>query len=137
MTKRFDRDGNRKIHYQSLCAMDHADYKQPGHYSYEQLFSLMQVLRQSKIDPLELYRRRVFNIVARNHDDHTKNFGFILNEDFQWKLAPAFDKAYSYKPGSLWVNSHQLSLNGKRDHFTRQDLLIPAGLISYTKQKLI
>ncbi|MBU9818796.1 HipA domain-containing protein [Rahnella sp. BCC 1045] len=97
----------------------------------------MRVLRQSKSDPLELYRRRVFNIVARNHDDHTKNFGFILNEDFQWKLAPAFDRAYSYKLGSPGVNSHQLSLNGKRDHFTRQDLLIPAGLISYTKQKLI
>lgn len=97
----------------------------------------MRVLRQSKSDPLELYRRRVFNIVARNHDDRTKNFGFILNEDFQWKLAPAFDMAYSYKPGSPGVNSHQLSLNGKRDHFTRQDLLIPAGLISYTKQKLI
>lgn len=127
MTKRFDRDGNRKIHYQSLCAMDHADYKQPGHYSYEQLFSLMRVLRQSKSDALELYRRMVFNIVARNHDDHTKNFGFILNEDFQWKLAPAFDIAYSYKPGSPWVNSHQLSLNGKRDHFTREDLLIPAA----------
>ena len=126
MTKRFDRIGNQKIHYQSLCAMDHADYKQPGHYSYEQLFSLMRALKMPKVQALELYRRMVFNIVARNHDDHTKNFGFILNTQNQWQLAPAFDVAYSYRPGSKWVNSHQLSLNGKRDDFIREDLLGPA-----------
>jgi serine/threonine-protein kinase HipA len=127
MTKRFDRDGNQKVHYQSLCAMDHADYKTPGSYSYEQLFSLMRTLRLSKTQALELYRRMVFNILARNQDDHTKNFGFLLNGQKRWELAPAFDVAFSYKPGSPWVNAHQLSLNGKRDDFTRQDLLSPAG----------
>lgn len=127
MTKRFDRDGNQKVHYQSLCAMDHADYKTPGSYSYEQLFSLMRTLRLSKTQALELYRRMVFNILARNQDDHTKNFGFLLNAQQRWELAPAFDVAFSYKPGSPWVNAHQLSLNGKRDDFTRQDLLSPAA----------
>jgi serine/threonine-protein kinase HipA len=126
MTKRFDRQGNQKIHYQSLCAMDHADYKTPGGYSYEQLFSLMRTLRLNKAQGLELYRRMVFNIVARNQDDHTKNFGFILADRQRWELAPAFDIAFSYKPGSPWVNAHQLSLNGKRDDFTVQDLLSPA-----------
>lgn len=127
MTKRFDRDGNQKVHYQSLCAMDHADYKTPGSYSYEQLFSLMRTLRLSKAQALELYRRMVFNILARNQDDHTKNFGFILHAQQRWELAPAFDVAFSYKPGSPWVNAHQLSLNGKRDDFTLQDLLSPAA----------
>ena len=127
MTKRFDRVGNRKVHYQSLCAMDHADYNMPGHYSYEQIFSLMRRMKLERKQALELYRRMVFNIVARNHDDHTKNFGFILNEQHNWELAPAFDMAYSYKPGSRWLNSHQMSLNGKRDDFTREDLLVPAG----------
>jgi serine/threonine-protein kinase HipA len=126
MTRRFDRKGNKKLHYQSLCAMDHADYKMPGQYSYEQLFSLMRSLRLSKSQALEMFRRAVFNIAARNHDDHTKNFGFILNDEHQWEIAPAFDVAYSYKPGSKWVNSHQLSLNGKRDDFKRQDLLVLA-----------
>jgi serine/threonine-protein kinase HipA len=126
ITKRFDRIKNKKIHYQSLCAMDHADFSQPGHYSYEQLFSLMRTLRLPKDQALQLYRRMVFNIIARNHDDHTKNFGFILNNNHKWQLAPAFDIAYSYKPGSPWVNSHQLSLNGKRENFTRNDLLQPA-----------
>ena len=126
MTKRFDRIGNKKVHYQSLCAIDHADYRMPGYYSYEQLFSLMRSMRLSRAQALELYRRMVFNIVARNHDDHTKNFGFILNEQHNWELSPAFDMAYSYKPGSKWLNSHQMSLNGKRDDFTRKDLLAPA-----------
>ncbi|MFK8048175.1 MAG: type II toxin-antitoxin system HipA family toxin [Halioglobus sp.] len=126
MTRRFDRRGNTKLHYQSLCAMDHADYKMPGQYSYEQLFSLMRSLRLSKSQALEMFRRTVFNIAARNHDDHTKNFGFVLNDEYQWELAPAFDVAYSYKPGSKWVNSHQLSLNGKRDDFEREDLMVLA-----------
>ncbi|WP_027856464.1 type II toxin-antitoxin system HipA family toxin [Marinobacterium jannaschii] len=137
MTRRFDRIGNKKLHYQSLCAMDHADYKQPGHYSYEQLFSLMRSLRFKKAAALELYRRMVFNIVARNHDDHTKNFGFILDRSGQWQLAPAFDIAYSYKPGSKWVNSHQLSLNGKRDDFTREDLLLPAEKFRKDAEQII
>ncbi len=137
MTKRFDRIGNKKVHYQSLCAMDHADYKMPGHYSYEQLFSLMRSMRLSRTQALELYRRMVFNIVARNHDDHTKNFGFILNEQHAWELAPAFDVAYSYKPGSKWLNSHQMSLNGKRDDFTRKDLLAPAEKFNKEANRII
>jgi serine/threonine-protein kinase HipA len=123
LTKRFDREDNRKLHYQSLCAMDHADYKRPGHYSYEALFGVLRSLRFDRQTALELYRRMVFNIVARNQDDHTKNFGFLMNEEGGWTLAPAFDLAYSYRPDSKWVNSHQLTLNGKRDDFSQSDLL--------------
>lgn len=140
LTQRFDRIGNHKVHYQSLCAMDHADFKKPGYYSYEQLFAVARQLRLTRAEAVEIYRRMVFNIVARNHDDHSKNIGFILpGPRMQWQLAPAFDIAYSYKPGSPWVNSHQLNLNGKRDNFTRRDLLSAATLISnFTKEaKLI
>lgn len=136
LTQRFDRIGNHKLHYQSLCAMDHADFKMPGHYSYEQLFAVARQLRLTRADAVEIYRRMVFNIVMRNHDDHSKNIGFILaGPRSQWQLAPAFDIAYSYKPGSPWVNSHQLSLNGKRDHFTREDLQQAATLISNFKRE--
>jgi len=136
LTKRFDRNGNHKLHYQSLCAMDHADFKQPGHYSYEQLFSVARQLRLKRAEAIEIYRRMVFNIVARNHDDHSKNTGFILaSPKADWQLAPAFDIAYSYKPGSPWVNSHQLSLNGKRDNFTRADLVQAANLITNFKRE--
>ncbi|MEI8632381.1 HipA N-terminal domain-containing protein [Vibrio sp. PP-XX7] len=72
---------------------------------------------------LETFRRMAFNVIARNHDDHTKNWGFIINDQKKWILAPAFDLAYSYKPGSPWVDSHQMSINGKRDNFVKQDLM--------------
>ena len=136
MTRRFDRDGNRKRHYQSLCAMDHADYKKPGQYSYEQLFTLARKLNLPRYDAEQIYRRMVFNVIARNHDDHTKNFGFLLdNPAAKWRLAPAFDVAYSYRPGSPWVNSHQMSINGKREGFSRADLLAVAGQIREFQKK--
>ena len=135
VTQRFDRDGNRKKHYISLCALDHADYKQPGTYSYEQLLSVARQLRLPREDAIEIYRRMVFNVIARNHDDHTKNTGFILDSPkAKWRLSPAFDLAYSYKKGSPWVNSHQMSLNGKRDDFNRDDLFAVASLIGNFKK---
>jgi serine/threonine-protein kinase HipA len=136
LTKRFERIGNQKIHYQSLCAIDHADYKKPGQYSYEQLFSVARQLRLSRKEAIEIYRRMVFNVVARNHDDHTKNIGFLLpGPEKNWQLAPAFDIAYSYKPGSPWVHSHQMFLNGKRDHFIMEDFLAMAKLIGNFTQE--
>lgn len=134
LTRRFDRDGNHKRHYQSLCAIDHADYRKPGHYSYEELFTTARRLRLSRKEAIQLYRRMVFNVAACNHDDHTKNVGFLLDgPEAKWRLAPAFDIAYSYKPGSPWVNSHQMSLNGKRDNFILDDLLAVAGQIGEFK----
>ena len=136
MTKRFDRIGNSKIHYVSLCAMDHADYKKPGAYSYELVLSVARQLKLPRKDAIEIYRRMVFNVIARNHDDHAKNTGFVLNAaDSQWRLSPAFDLAYSYKKDSPWVNSHQMSLNGKRDNFSREDLLAVGSLIGNFKKE--
>ncbi|NOZ52257.1 MAG: type II toxin-antitoxin system HipA family toxin [Gammaproteobacteria bacterium] len=136
MTKRFDRNGNKKIHYVSLCSMDHADYKKRGSYSYEQLLSVARRLKLPRKDAIEIYRRMVFNVVARNHDDHTKNTGFLLNaNDSQWRLSPAFDLAYSYKKDSPWVDSHQMTINGKRDHFRRDDLLAVGALIGNFKKQ--
>jgi serine/threonine-protein kinase HipA len=136
MTRRFDREGRRKLHYSSLCAMDHADYNRPGTYSYEELLGVARRLRLPREDAVEIFRRMVFNVVARNHDDHTKNFGFILaSPQDVWRLAPAFDVAYSYKANSPWVNSHQLSLNGKRDDFSYDDLMAVAGLIGNFRQQ--
>ncbi len=70
---------------------------------------------------MQIFKRMVFNVVARNHDDHSKNFGFMFDNQHQWQLSPAYDLAYSYKPGSPWVNSHWMRLNGKRDNFIRED----------------
>ncbi len=123
ITKRFDRYGNDKVHMLSLCGMDHSDYKKPGTYSYEELFAIARKLRLSRQEAIEVFRRMVFNVVSRNQDDHAKNVAFLLDQaDLKWKLAPAFDIAYSYRKDSPWVGSHQLTLNGKRDDFTRSDL---------------
>ncbi len=80
-----------------------------------------ETLKLGADDAMQIFKRMVFNIVARNHDDHSKNFAFMLDDQHQWKLAPAYDLAYSYKPGSHWVDSHWMKLNGKRDNFTRED----------------
>ncbi len=120
LTQRFDRINNTKIHMQTLNGIAHVDYKKPGSFSYAELFSVARQLRLSAPEADQLLKRMTFNIIARNHDDHAKNVAFILNND-RWSLSPAYDLAYSYKPGSKWVNSHWMSLNGKRDNFSRAD----------------
>ena len=121
ITQRFDRKGNQKIHVQTLNGIAHVDYKKVGSYSYEELFSLARELKLTPDDATQIFKRMVFNIIARNHDDHSKNFGFLLDNKHKWQLAPAYDLAYSYKPGSPWINSHWMKLNGKRDNFIRED----------------
>lgn len=108
ITQRFDRIGNRKIHIQSLNGLMHIDYKKPGSFSYAELFGVARQLGLPATAAEQLMRRLVFNIVARNHDDHAKNFAFMLVGG-QWSLAPAYDLPYSYKPGSKWVNNHWMS----------------------------
>ncbi|EHY0957409.1 type II toxin-antitoxin system HipA family toxin [Vibrio vulnificus] len=120
ITQRFDRIKNSKVHVQTLNGLAHIDYKEPGSFSYAELFGIARQLKLSAVDAEQLFKRMTFNIIARNHDDHSKNFAFMLKKD-RWSLAPAYDLAYSYKPGSKWVNSHWMSLNGKRDNFTRSD----------------
>ena len=121
ITQRFDRVGNDKVHVQTLNALAHVDYKKPGSFSYAELFAVARQMKLSASEAEQLLRRMIFNIVARNHDDHSKNFAFILKAG-KWSLAPAYDLAYSYKPGSKWVNSHWMSLNGKRENFVREDI---------------
>lgn len=121
ITQRFDRVGNRKRHVQTLNALTHVSYKRAGSYSYAEVFATARELGLGAEDAMQLFRRMVFNIVARNHDDHSKNISFMLDEADQWQLAPAYDLAYSYKPGSPWVSSHWMTLNGKRDDFARED----------------
>jgi serine/threonine-protein kinase HipA len=138
MTQRFDREpGKGKIHVQSFCAMAHYDFNNITGYSYEQLFETMRSLLLPYSDAEQLYRRMVFNVVARNCDDHTKNFAFLMDKTGHWKLAPAFDVCYSYRPGSEWVSQHSLSINGKRKDITRLDLVSVAKNMNIKKSEQI
>ena len=126
MTKRFDRkNGGEKIHMQSLCALGHYDFNMAGSYSYEQALEMIQyIVKLNMREALEQqFRRAVFNIIGRNQDDHTKNIAFIMDKKGTWRLSPAFDMVYSYNPNGEWTSKHQMSLNGKRDGFTIDDLL--------------
>ena len=124
MTKRFDRaHGKGKIHVQTFCAIRHYDFNEITLYSYEELFETMRMLSLSYPEAQELFRRMVFNVMARNCDDHTKNFAFMMNTSGAWKLSPAYDVCHAYRPGSEWVSQHALSMNGKRKNITRKDLI--------------
>ena len=124
LTRRFDRldDGN-KLHMQSLGAMMHYDFNQAGAYAYEQAIQVIKRLGLPMADVEQQFVRAAFNIVARNQDDHVKNIAFLMDRRGQWELSPAFDVVYSFNPSGAWTSRHQMSLNGKRDDFSRDDLL--------------
>lgn len=125
MTKRFDREGNDvKHHVQTFCALKHFDFNLVNSFSYEQLFQCMRELKLSYADAEQMFRRMVFNVIARNCDDHTKNFSFLLKQGGKWELSPAYDLCHAYRPGSEWVSQHALSINGKRKEITKADLLV-------------
>lgn len=134
MTKRFDRtESNEKHHIQTFCAMRHLDFNEVNSFSYEQLFETMRVLRLPYLQAEQLYKRMVFNVIAKNCDDHTKNFAFRMKQGEAWELAPAYDICYAYRPGSIWVSQHALSINGKRANFTRSDLTTIAESMNIKK----
>ncbi|MEM8998766.1 MAG: type II toxin-antitoxin system HipA family toxin [Bacteroidota bacterium] len=123
MTKRFDRENNVKHHIQSLCGLQHYDFNDMFGYSYEQLFQTMRILRLTYPEAEQMFRRMVFNVLATNYDDHTKNFSFILKKDGQWRQAPAYDLCFSFNPANHWVSQQTLSINGKRLGITKADLM--------------
>ena len=122
MTKRFDRtDDGGKLHAQTLGALAHFDYNNPGAYAYEQALLIIRQLGLPMATIEQQFRRMAFNIVARNQDDHVKNIGFVMNQQGEWSLSPAYDITYSYNPEGEWTGKHQMSMNGKRDGFTLDD----------------
>ena len=123
LTKRFDRQNGEKIHMQTLCGIAHYDYRNPRSYSYEQAFNVMRALRLPYSQAQEMYRRMVFNVVIRNQDDHTKNISFLMDRQGKWTLSPAYDMGFAYNPKGGLTAQHQMSINGKFDDITRQDLL--------------
>ena len=127
MTRRFDRspDGG-KIHMQSLAALGHLDFRHAGGHSYEQAFQICRKMGLGYPEIEELYRRAVFNILARNQNDHAKNTSLLMDRRGQWFLAPAYDITFSYQPNGLQKSEHQMTLNGKRDGFEMADLLAAA-----------
>lgn len=133
MTKRFDRDGSKRHHVQSLCAMAHLDFNQIATHDYNQLFSTIAALGLERKELVQTLRRMVFNVLSRNCDDHTKNFGFLLKEGAVWSLAPAYDISHAYNPANKWVSQHLMSVNGKFRDIAPADVKVVAdrfGILS-------
>ena len=118
ITKRFDRDGERKIYTQTLAAIS------PDADSYEQLIAVCRKLHLPESDCQEVFRRMVFNILANNTDDHNKNFSFIMEEDGSWRLSPAYDITYIIDNGGFLPNEdHCLYIRAKLRGITREDAI--------------
>ncbi|HEX9792975.1 MAG TPA: type II toxin-antitoxin system HipA family toxin [Planctomycetota bacterium] len=131
MTRRFDRlDSGEKLHMQSLGAIAHFDYNNPGGHSYEQALLVIRRLGMGMDAVEEQFRRMAFNVIARNQDDHVKNIAFLMNKAGRWSLSPAFDVVYGYNPSGKWTAQHQMSLNGKRDGFGLEDFRAVAAAAS-------
>jgi len=123
MTKRFDREKNTKHHIQSLCGLQHYNFNDMYGYSYEQVFQTMRLLKLTYPEAEQMFRRMVFNVLATNYDDHTKNFSFMMKKNENWSLAPAYDLCFSYDPSNHWVNKQTLSVNGKRLGIKKEDFM--------------
>jgi serine/threonine-protein kinase HipA len=138
MTKRFDREGrNVKLHMQTLCALNHLDYKKKSANSYEQFFMTIRQLSLGHEATAEAFRRVVFNVMGRNCDDHTKNISFLLRQGSSWELAPAYDLTFAHNPNGEWTSQHLMSVNGKYKDFTTDDMLAIADRFGIGEAKLI
>lgn len=139
MTKRFDRDeitGN-KIHMQSLGAIAHYDFNEPGAHSYEQATHIMYQLGLKQQEIEKLYRRMVFNVIARNQDDHVKNISFLMDRQGRWSLSPAYDVTYAYDRSNLWLARHQMSINGKTENYNLDDILMSGKQMNISRAKAL
>lgn len=135
MTKRFDRVINsrgkfEKLHMQTLAALAHIDYNDPGAISYEYVATnIMYKLGLKLSENKQFFRRMVFNVMSRNQDDHVKNISFLMNKQGEWSLSPAYDITYSYNPSGKWTARHQMTVNTKRDNILLEDLLESAEVM--------
>lgn len=128
ITKRFDRTidkfGNvKKLHMQSLAAINHLNYNEPRTFSYEDTVKIMYMLNIGMDDVLELFKRMVFNVYSRNNDDHVKNISFLMDKTGKWRLSPAYDLTFAYKKNNMWLKKHQMLINGKAESFNIDDLI--------------
>jgi serine/threonine-protein kinase HipA len=134
MTRRFDRDvvAGRTIkhHVQTLCALHDLDFRQRATHAYAQPFMVVAELGLGDEATSQVFRRMAFNVMARNCDDHTKNFSFLLKEGGSWELTPAYDVTHAYNPKGEWTFQHLMSVNGKFKDITKTDLLAEADRFS-------
>ena len=95
--KRFDRDGDKRYHMHTACGLLHSDFRTPS-LDYEDLIALTGMLTRDVREVEKLYKQAVFNVLAHNRDDHSKNFSYLMDSQGGWKLSPAYDLTFSSGP---------------------------------------
>lgn len=95
--KRFDRDGDKRYHMHTACGLLHSDFRTPS-LDYEDLVALTGMLTRDVREVEKLYQLAVFNVLAHNRDDHSKNFSYLMDNEGRWKLSPAYDLTFSSGP---------------------------------------
>jgi serine/threonine-protein kinase HipA len=115
--------------------MNHLDFRQRGTHDYAQFFMVIARLHLGDEALSQAFRRMAFNVMARNCDDHTKNFSFLLRQGAEWALAPAYDVTHAYNPQGEWTYQHLMSVSGKFDGITRENLLAVADRFGVRRPK--
>lgn len=95
--KRFDRDDHKRYHMHTACGLLHSDFRTPS-LDYEDLIALTGMLTRDVREVEKLYQLAVFNVLAHNRDDHSKNFSYLMDSQGGWKLSPAYDLTFSSGP---------------------------------------
>lgn len=137
-TKRFDRqtakDGthhNKKVHMHTLAGLVHADFRLPD-CDYQTLIKATSFVTHSHHDCVEAFRRMIFNILCGNKDDHTKNFSYLMDDDSEWRLSPAYDITFNQG-----INGHHsMSVSGFGQDIPRQAIDKVAALIDLKPQQI-
>lgn len=120
MIKRFDRVNGQKMHMHTLGGLIHSDYNDVGEIDYKDFITVAKTIGCTIADTRDIFKRMVFNLVAVNHDDHVKNFSFLMDENGRWSISPAYDMTYIQ--GGKWTKGHQITCNGKDNKITWDDM---------------
>jgi serine/threonine-protein kinase HipA len=129
--KRFDRDGNKRLHMHTASGLLHSDFRMPS-LDYEDLLNLTAALTKDIREVEKIYRLAVFNVLAHNRDDHAKNFSFLMDHNGEWKLAPGYDLTFSTGPNG--EQSTMVMGEGRNPNISH---LTKLGLGSKLSKKLI
>jgi serine/threonine-protein kinase HipA len=127
-TKRFDRIGNQRLHLHSACGLLHDDFRYST-LDYGHVMDAANRLENNLTACEKVFQLAVFNVYASNMDDHSKNVAFLMNQNGNWRLAPAYDLTFSPSPGGY----HSLSVANTYQEIGKKDLLKLASYFGINK----
>ncbi|KPF93418.1 phosphatidylinositol kinase [Novosphingobium sp. AAP83] len=115
-TRRFDRPApGKRLHMVSLGGALEASPHMPS-VDYDGFLKATLAITHSMADVEHAFRRMIFNVLARNRDDHVRQHAYLMDDRGNWRLAPAFDLTFSNGPGG----EHYMAVLGEGRAITRE-----------------